>query len=186
MPTRRKFLQTSALSAAALAITPSFSNIFAAPAANGIPHRFIFIRKSNGNRPKDFSLPSFSEADKTKDSKKEAFEADLDKHELPVWLRALSPHKENMSILHGLSVEMTEGGHWSYSSCMGAFKSGRNSLGGIKRTTIDFELAKLFPSPFGHVELSLTGNYSTFRTGIVSGYSSLSPTLEPLNRTTCC
>jgi hypothetical protein len=29
----------------------------------------------------------------------------------------------------------------------------------------------LFPSPFGQVELSLTGNYSSFRTGIVSGYS---------------
>jgi len=32
-------------------------------------------------------------------------------------------------------------------------------------------MAKLFPSPFGHVELSLTGSYSSFRTGIVSGYS---------------
>ncbi|MFT5131109.1 MAG: hypothetical protein ACI8W8_004744, partial [Rhodothermales bacterium] len=175
MPTRRRFLHTSALSAGALAITPSFSNIFAASNANGIPHRFIFIRKSNGNRPKDFSLPSFSEADKARDSKKEAFEADLDKHELPVWLRALTPYRDEMSILHGLSVEMTEGGHWSYSSCMGAFKSGRNSLSGIKRATIDFELAKLFPSPFGHVELSLTGNYSTFRTGIVSGYSAPAP-----------
>ena len=54
---------------------------------------------------------------------------------------------------------------------MGAFKSGRNSLSGIKRATIDFELARLNPSPFGHVGLSLTGNYSNFRTGIVPGYS---------------
>jgi hypothetical protein len=58
---------------------------------------------------------------------------------------------------------------------MGAYKSGRNSLSGIKRATIDFELAKLFPSPFGHVELSLTGDYSSFRTGIVSGYSAPGP-----------
>jgi hypothetical protein len=36
-------------------------------------------------------------------------------------------------------------------------------------------MAKLFPSPFGHVELSLTGNYSSFRTGIVSGYSAPGP-----------
>ncbi len=49
---------------------------------------------------------------------------------------------------------MSENGHYSYSSIMGAFKSNRNSLSGIKRATIDFELAKLFPSPFGHVELS--------------------------------
>ena len=66
---------------------------------------------------------------------------------------------------------MSENGHFSYSSVMGAFKSGRNSLSGIKRATVDFELSKLNPSPFGHVELSLTGNYSSFRTGIVPGYS---------------
>ena len=70
---------------------------------------------------------------------------------------------------------MSENGHWSYSSVMGAYKSGRNSLSGIKRATIDFELAKLYPSPFGHVELSLTGNYNTFRTGIVAGYSAPAP-----------
>ncbi len=70
---------------------------------------------------------------------------------------------------------MSENGHYSYSSIMGAFKSNRNSLSGIKRATIDFELAKLFPSPFGHVELSLTGDYNTYRTGIVSGYSASGP-----------
>ncbi|MCA9211224.1 MAG: DUF1552 domain-containing protein, partial [Planctomycetales bacterium] len=84
-------------------------------------------------------------------------------------------HKRHMTILQGLSCKMSENGHWSYSSVMGAFKSGRNSLSGIKRATIDFELARLFPSPFGHVELSLTGNYSTFRTGIVAGYSAPGP-----------
>lgn len=175
MQSRRSFLKTSAMTAGALAITPSFSKIFAAENKNKIPHRFIFIRKSNGNIPSQFSLPSFSDVQKKMDSSKKAFEADLDKHELPVFLRALTPYKEHMSILHGISCEMSEGGHWSYSSPMGAFKSGRNSLSGIKRATIDFELAKLFPSPFGHVELSLTGSYSSFRTGIVSGYSAPAP-----------
>lgn len=102
-------------------------------------------------------------------------EVDLDQHELPGWLHSLEPHRQHMTILQGLSCKMSENGHWSYSSVMGAFKSGRNSLSGIKRATIDFELAKLFPSPFGHVELSLTGNYSSFRTGIVAGYSAPGP-----------
>jgi hypothetical protein len=70
---------------------------------------------------------------------------------------------------------MSENGHYSYSSVMGAYKSNRNSLSGIKRATIDFELAKLFPSPFGHIELSLTGDYTKYRTGIVSGYSASGP-----------
>ncbi|MCH2208361.1 MAG: DUF1552 domain-containing protein [Lentisphaerales bacterium] len=175
MTTRRNFLKNTMMTTGGLAILPSFSNIFAASKANKAPHRFIFIRKSNGNLPKQFSLPSFSVQQKTMDQKKKPFEADLDKHELPKWLRALEPYKANMSILHGVSAEMSQGGHFSYSSCMGAFKCGRDVLTNIKRATIDFEIARMFPSPFGHVELSLTGNYSSFRKGIVSGYSASGP-----------
>jgi hypothetical protein len=76
-----------------------------------------------------------------------------------------------MTILQGLSAKMSENVHFSFSSVMGCFKSNRNTLSAIKRTTIDFELAKLFPSPFGHVELSFAGG----RTGIVSGYSAPAP-----------
>ena len=62
------------------------------------------------------------------------------------------------------------------------FKSNRNTLSSIKRTTIDFELAKLFPSPFGHVELS----FADGRTGIVSGYSAPAPqTRRPARRRRC-
>ena len=171
MTSRRNFVKNTLLASSGLAIMPSFSNVFAASKKDKIPHRFIFVRKSNGNLPKQFSLPTFSEQQKKMDKEKKAFTADLDKHELPKWLAALAPYKENMSILHGISCEMSQGGHFSYSSCMGAFKCGRDVLTNIKRATIDFELAKMFPSPFGHVELSLTGNYSSFRKGIVSGYS---------------
>ena len=76
-----------------------------------------------------------------------------------------------MTILQGLSAKMSENVHYSFSSVMGCFKSNRNTLSAIKRATIDFELAKLFPSPFGHVELSFAGG----RTGIVSGYSASAP-----------
>jgi len=153
----------------------SLSALTAGPTSSLAPKRFIFIRKSNGIRPSELALPTFSAEEKALDAKKLPMEVDLDKHELPAWLRPLNSHKADMSILQGLSCKMSENGHWSYSSVMGAYKSGRNSLSGIKRATIDFELAKLFPSPFEHVELSLTGNYSTFRTGIVAGYSASAP-----------
>ena len=94
------------------------------------------------------------------DTKKQPLVVDLDRHELPVYLQGLEKHKANMTILQGLSCMMSENGHASYSSVMGAFKSNQNSISGIKRATIDFELAKLFPSPFGHVELALTGDYA--------------------------
>jgi hypothetical protein len=161
------------LGAGALAISPCFNHLLAAERPAEHPHRFIFIRKSNGNLPQTFSLPTFSEEQKQNDKKKEAFETDLDKHELPGWLRALDGHKENMTILNGISMKVSGGGHYSFSGCMGAYKAGRNVISGIKRRTVDFELARLFPSPFGHVELSLASGSGTvaFRTGIVSGFS---------------
>ena len=170
MKTRRDFLKTTALGAGALSLTPCFNLFGAAAPSSGFPKRFVFIRKSNGERPNEVALPSFSDKDKASDAKKEALEVALDRHELPLYLQGLEKHKANMCILQGLSCMMSENGHFSYSSVMGAYKSNRNSLSGIKRATIDFELAKLFPSPFGHVELSLTG-----RTGIVSGYSASGP-----------
>jgi hypothetical protein len=175
MKTRRDFLQATVLGAGALSLTPRLDAFGNEPAAGGVPKRFVFIRKSNGERPNEVALPSLSAKDKAAEEKKQPLEVDLTKHELPVYLRSLEKHRSNLCILQGLSCMMSENGHYSYSSIMGVFKSNRDSLSGIKRATIDFELAKLFPSPFGHIELSLTGNYSTHRTGIVSGYSASGP-----------
>lgn len=175
MHKRRDFIKSTILGAGALSLTPCF-NLFGAEAAGvRMPKRFIFIRKSNGERPHEVALPSLNADEKAKENKKEPLELDLRDRELPVYLRALDKHKANLCILQGLSSKMSENGHYSYSSVMGAFHSSRNSLSAIKRATIDFELAKLFPSPFGHVELSLTGGGSGYRTGIVSGYSASGP-----------
>ncbi len=175
---RREFFKTTALGTTGLAVTPSFSHLMAAPASavaqtsGGFPHRFIFIRKSNGNLPEQFNLPSFTAEQQKMHTEKKAFDVDLDKHEMPEWLRCLENHKENMTILNGISMCVSGGGHYSFSGCMGAYKAGRDVLSNIKWATVDFELAKLFPSPFGHVEMSLaTPHGREFRTGIVSGYS---------------
>ncbi len=179
---RREFFKKTTLGATGLALTPSFSNLLAASAqaapvnSAGFPHRFVFIRKSNGNLTNQFELKSFSSEQKKKNDEKQAFEMDLDKHELPDWLNALDGHKENMTILHGISMSISGGGHYSYSGCMGAYKAGRDILSNIKWATVDFELAKLFPSPFGHVEMSLAVPHGRdHRTGIVSGYSAPAP-----------
>ena len=171
---RRELLKKTALGTASLALSPSFSHLLGAP-VNGRaqnPHRFVFIRKSNGNLPAQFGLPSFSQQELKKHKEKEAFEVDLDRHELPDWLKGLDSHKESMTILHGVSMSVSGGGHYSYSGCMGAYKAGRDILSNIKWATVDFELARLLPSPFGHVEMSLAVPHGRdHRTGIVSGYS---------------
>lgn len=171
---RRELFKKTAMGTAGLAISPSFDHLMASPTgvSAGGPHRFVFIRKSNGNLPQQFGLPSFSSKDLKRHNEKQAFELDLSKHELPEWLNGLADHKENMTILHGISMTVSGGGHYSYSGCMGAYKAGRDILSNIKWATVDFELAKLFPSPFGHVEMSLAVPHGRdHRTGIVSGYS---------------
>ncbi len=172
--TRRTFI-AGAAAVGAGTLSCGTQDVFAADGKSGYPQRFVFIRKSNGVRPRELALPTFSDVQMKREREKGAFRVDLANHELPSWMECLTPHKSELAILQGLSCKMSENGHWSYSSVMGAFKSGRNSLSGIKRATVDFELAKLSPSPFGHVELSLTGNYSDFRTGIVPGYSAPGP-----------
>ena len=180
---RREFFKTTALGTLGLSLTPSFNHLraasvpaAAAPTTGAFPHRFVFIRKSNGNLCEQFTLPSFSAEERKKHAEKQAFEVDLDKHELPEWLRPLDAYKENMTMLHGISMCVSGGGHYSYSGCMGAYKAGRDILSNIKRATVDFELAKLFPSPFGHVEMSLAAiNESDFRSGIVPGFSAPGP-----------
>lgn len=171
MLNRRNFLADSAMRAGFLSIAPSLHQVLAAPTIISAPRRFIFIRKSSGIRPKEIAPLNLSDQHRRLDEMKEPFETALDGHELPLWLRGLEPYRERMTILQGLSAKMSENIHWSFSSVMGCFKSNRNTLSAIKRTTIDFELAKLFPSPFGHVELS----FAAGRTGIVDGYSAPAP-----------
>ncbi|MEM8667070.1 MAG: DUF1552 domain-containing protein [Planctomycetota bacterium] len=175
---RRELLKSTTLGSAGLALTPCFNHLLGAQpenrfaSAKSLPHRFVFVRKSNGNLTTQFGLPSFSSEELKRHEEKQPFEVDLAKHELPDWLKGLDGHKENMTILHGISMSVSGGGHFSYSGCMGAFKAGRDILNNIKRATVDFELARLFPSPFGHVEMSLAVPHGRdHRTGIVSGYS---------------
>lgn len=168
---RRTFLKSSALGAGLLSLAPAFNQLFASAESTKLPKRFIFIRKSSGINPLEIAPLDLSDKHRALDEKKEPLEVELTNHELPVWLRGLDPYKEHMTILQGLSAKMSENVHYSYSSVMGCFKSNRNTLSSIKRTTVDFELAKLFPSPFGHVELSFAGG----RTGIVDGFSAPAP-----------
>ena len=114
MKTRRDFLRGSTLGAGALALTPSFNNLFGATNAT-TPTRFVFIRKSNGLRPAEVALPTFSEQEKKLDKEKKPLELDLDKHELPAWMQGVSKHKAEMTLLQGLSARMSENGHNSWS-----------------------------------------------------------------------
>ena len=178
MNTRRDFIRNSVLAAGALSSPPSLRNLWAARAGNKPPMRFIFIHKGNGLFPKVMVPPSLSEQDKEKDNRKEAIEVDLEKHDLPEWMAPLQAHKENLTILQGLSGKMCTTGHHTWQSSLGVYKA-NEQLSSIRWATVDFELAKLFPSPLEHIELACFptggGNARGNINGIEKGFSARGP-----------
>ena len=142
MKSRRKFLKQSILGAGSMAMTPG---LFAANVKGKAPKRFIFIHKGNGLLPNTLVPSTLKGVELEKEKRKEAFEVSLDDHELPEWMGALSEHKGDMTILQGLSGKMCTTGHHTWQSSLGVYKANER-LSSIKWATVDFELAKLFPS----------------------------------------
>jgi hypothetical protein len=172
MNTRRDFVKAGLLGAGAMSMGP---NLFAgAQSAGKPPMRFIFLTKGNGLYPKSMVPSSLNKADLAADNKRTPLEIDLDKHELPSWMSPLNAHTEHMTILQGVSGKMCTTGHHTWCSALGAFKANER-LSSIKWATVDFELAKLFPSPFEHIELACFphggGNSRGNINGIEKGFS---------------
>lgn len=172
MNNRRHFLTQSVAGGTALAFATS--GLSAASTANRPPTRFIFVHKGNGLLPDSLVPPSFDKNQMEADKRKEAFDVDLDGHDLPQWMSPIASHRNHLTILQGLSGKMCTTGHHAWCSALGAFKANER-LSSIKWATVDFELAKLFPSPFQHIELacfpSAGGNARGNIDGIEKGFS---------------
>ena len=164
---RKSFIKSTFAGSAALSMAPYVS---AASTKKTSPKRFVFVRFCNGLLPQRLALKNLPDNLAEKEKKKQAYEVDLDKYELSDYLTELTPYKENMCILQGMSSRMAVNGHQSEATVMGLF-GGDHSINSLKRTSIDYELGKLFPSPLGPVEVSFAKN----RHGIVPGYSVPAP-----------
>ena len=175
MVSRRDFLKTSlfGISASAL-MNPQLSW----GSEDKPPMRFIFMHRGNGLWPRVMVPPSFDETLQKKELQKSAYEVDLNGHELPEWMAPLSNHVDNLTILQGLSGKMCTVGHHSWSSSLGVYKANER-VSSIKWATVDFELAKLFPSPVEHLELACFplggGNARGSLDGIATGFSARGP-----------
>jgi Protein of unknown function (DUF1552) len=176
MHTRRDFLRTSILSAGALAL--GSRNLLANATPGRPPMRFIFMHKGNGLFPKVMVPPTLTKQELEKEQRGEAFQTNLRNHDLPKWMSALNEHKESMAILQGLSGKMCTTGHHTWQSSLGVYKANER-LSSIKWATVDFELARLFPSPFEHIELACFpsggGNSRGNINGIEKGFSARGP-----------
>lgn len=184
MPTRRDFLKAGLYSAGAWGASSMWpTHLFGesvAPLAGAgkVPMRFVFIHKGNGLLPDTLVPPSFDAAQKEAEKRKDGFEVDLDGQTLPTWMEPLANHRDHLTILQGLSGKMCTTGHHTWCSSLGAFKANER-LSSIKWATVDFELAKLFPSPFEHIELACFpnggGNSRGNINGIEKGFSARGP-----------
>lgn len=176
MTTRREFLSQSLAGIGALSLTSQA--LLADRVPSKPPMRFIFMHKGNGLLPDSLVLPTFEQERLEAEKRKSAFEADLDDHELPQWMSPLAGHKQNMTILQGLSGKMCTTGHHTWCSSLGAYKANER-LSTIRWATVDFELADLCPSPFHHIELacfpSRGGNSRGNINGIEKGFSARGP-----------
>ncbi len=182
MNDRRDFIRNAFLAMGGLSLPgfiPSLSASQLSVAPSGTPPtRFIFMHRGNGLFPKVMVPPSFGPKEMEKENRNEAYEVDLDKHELPAWMAPLTAHKENLTILQGLSGMMCTTGHHSWCSSLGVYKANERASS-IKWATVDFELAKLFPSPMEHIELACFptggGNARGGLDGIAKGFSARGP-----------
>ena len=176
MKNRRDFLTHSILGAGALSL--SSAKLLADSSSSKRPKRFIFIHKGNGLHPHSLVPPSFDAKQMEAEKRKESFEVDLDDHDLPEWMSPLAGHKKNLTILQGLSGKMCTTGHHTWCSSLGVFKANER-ISSIKWATVDFELAKMFPSPFGHIEFACFpaggGNSRGNINGIEKGFSARGP-----------
>lgn len=151
MTTRREFMATVAAGATALTLAPRA--VRAKPSGGKPPMRFVFLHKGNGLFPSALVPPSLSKEDAAKEAKKQPLDLDLARHELPAWMTPLAGHTADLTLLQGLSGKMCTTGHHTWCSSLGVFKANER-LSSIKWATVDFELARLFPSPMEHVEFA--------------------------------
>ncbi|MGB7346500.1 MAG: DUF1552 domain-containing protein [Pirellulaceae bacterium] len=176
MKNRRDFLSHSLAGVGALSLMSQ--SLRAGTSTTKPPMRFIFMHKGNGLLPSSLVPPSFDKPLLDAEQRKEAFEVDLDDHDLPQWMNPLVDHKQNITILQGLSGKMCTTGHHTWCSSLGAYKANER-LSSIRWATVDFELADLFPSPFHHIELacfpSQGGNARGNIDGIEKGFSARGP-----------
>ena len=100
----------------------------------------------------------------------EALDIDLDRHDLPDWMEPIAAHKNDLTLLQGLSAKMCTMGHNTFQSPLAVSRSAER-ISTIPRASVDVVLGRMFPSPFEHVELTCASNGK----GVVRGMSSIGP-----------
>lgn len=150
MTTRRSLLKGLALGAGSLALQPfinHFNRLDADDADQKLPRRFVFVVKASGLQA-DFINP-----EGLNHGGDSIVDASLEGRQLAVSMSSLTPFREKLTILQGLSGKMCNFGHSSFYGALGAYKATRQ--GQPSSATVDGHLSNLLPSVFNHVGLKM-------------------------------
>lgn len=137
-------------------LTPTAAHAAGSPDA--IRRRFVIVMQSNGLRP-SFITPS---GHKWKDdgrggtNQREVFELSLKDQQLPAALEPLTPFKDRLALLNGLSGRVALNDHSANHGALGCYAAGK-----VMGQTIDSALADALPAVFPHVLLGLGGESGT-------------------------
>lgn len=157
--TRRDVLRGVTLGTGTALLTPVLAQLAAHAAGNtaAVRKRFVFVVQSNGLHPEHL-VPVGVVRDKTDDKGRmkndRLEEVNLSDHELPDPIAALTPFKNRLSVIHGLSGRIAEGGSGGHSTnhgCLGCYPGNKGPM----MPTIDVELGRASPGVIQHVGLGI-------------------------------
>ena len=160
---RRRFLSHTGLGAGGLALAPVLQQLQARAAglAPDTP-RFVFVVESNGLPPAQMAPSGIERKPRRQQAlggSSEFFETSLADRDLPRSIQAITPWKDRVTIVQGLSGKVCGGGHSNNYQALGAFGAGRGQSGesqAIGGETIDGALAKHIGGIFPHVGLGIS------------------------------
>lgn len=156
--TRRDALKGLSLGAGGLLISPILRQIEAQAAGNSeLPLRFVFVVEGNGLPPQQIQPVGLARAKRNEDRNR-VVQQSLAEFALPKAIEPLTPWKDRVTIVQGLSGKVCGGGHSNNFGALGCFnsKGGVGNSGLPQSETIDAAIAKRLGGIFPIVGLGIS------------------------------
>lgn len=158
---RRNLLKGLSIGSGSFILNPILSRLEAFASGQQISSkRFVFVVESNGVHPGQMApegITRVARNERPLNGPAEFIDVSLHDRKLPISLEPVSPWKDKITIVNGLSGRICGGGHSNDHGALGAVPGGRIGPTDIHET-IDGALSKSLPSIFPHVGLGISKN----------------------------